>query len=127
MTGACARCRTIPIRIPGAGRAFSTYTLSPKAPAWTARSTRRGNFLRRDHETALPTTRLYSDRVNGGDQHHRDSAVTRHPKLFVVHPARQGNSPARRPLHHAVADRPVHARQAEGAAIFAGPGGRRIS
>src|ERR1039457_5497622 len=117
MNGACAQCRMIPIRIPGAGRAFLTFTLNPKALPWTAQSTRRGNFLR-DHDPALATTRLYFDRVDGGDQHHRHLALAGHPELFVVHSARQRDCPARGPLHHEVADRPVHAGQAEGPAIL---------
>src|ERR1035441_10681977 len=117
MNGACARCRMIPIRIPGAGRACLTCTPNPKALPWTAPSTRRGNFSGRDHDPALATTRLYFDRVDGGDQHHRHPAFACHPKLFLVHSPRQRDCVARRSLHHEVADRPVHARQAKGPAI----------
>src|SRR5580704_19012822 len=43
MNGAHARCKTILIRILGAGKVFLTYIRNPKAPAWMAPSTRHGN------------------------------------------------------------------------------------
>src|SRR5262245_27658147 len=102
------------IRIRGAGRAFSMCTPSPRVPGLTGPSTRRGNGF---DETTFAAARLYPDRVDGGHQHRGHPAVARHPELHEVDRACQGDGAAPRPLHDALADRPVHAGQAEGAAV----------
>src|SRR5579864_3864048 len=122
MNGDYAPCKTILIPTRGADRTSSMFTPSPRAPAWTEQSTKRGSA----RETTFMPTRLHPDRADGRHQRHRDPDIAGNSALSEIHPARAGNRPAPGPLHYAFADRSVHAGQAEGAAVAARPGRCRL-